>query len=417
MKKTFRLSALSAAPFMLFISFASPAISVEDCIKAAGLVDEANAAITKNPQDAVVKLREAVAYCPGSAALRCNLASALYLVGKMVEAESQFEEALRIKPDFARALNAIAYINLTTPGGDKTRAAKLIKLALAIDPINKQYRQTYELIAGDVEDAPKTGISRPDAIAVIVGNRNYRNKLIPPVAYALQDAATMKSYLVESLGFDKNNVLLLEDAVNLDLVKYFGNRDDHRGILYNRTRANVSDIFIYYSGHGAPDTNTKRAYLIPVDADPSIIKLTGYSLDTLYENLAKLSNEKNPKSVMLVMDACFSGAYHNGMLLDNASPIYIETASPLLTMKNAVVFSSSKGNQISSWYPEKNHGLFTYFFLKALKEGLSSGNKLTAGDLELGLSDAEGVNAHAWRLFNREQEPQVIGNKQISLIP
>jgi len=201
------------------------------------------------------------------------------------------------------------------------------------------------------------------------------------------------------------------------MVKYFGREGDHKGILYNRTRKGQSEIFIFYSGHGAPDTNTRKAYLIPSDADPAVIKLTGYSLDTLYENIAKLEKEKNPKSITIVMDACFSGAYNDGMLIENASPIFIETSSPVVSMKNTVIFASAKGNQISSWYPEKNHSLFTYFFLKGLKESIESGKKLTAGDLEKTLLGTESVNDYAWRIYNRDQEPQVMGDKNIALLP
>jgi uncharacterized caspase-like protein len=160
---------------------------------------------------------------------------------------------------------------------------------------------------------------------------------------------------------------------------------------------------VFYSGHGAPDTNTKKAYLVPSDADPAIIKLTGYSLDTLYDNLAKLNMEKNPKSITVVLDACFSGGSNEGMLIQNASPIYIETSIPLLTARNAVVLSSSKGNQISSWYPEKNHGLFTYYFLKNIKKAAEDKKSLTIREMESALVGPESVNELAWRLYNRDQ--------------
>ena len=30
----------------------------------------------------------------------------------------------------------------------------------------------------------------------------------------------------------------------------------------------VSDVVVFYSGHGVPGVNDKRGYLLPVDADP-----------------------------------------------------------------------------------------------------------------------------------------------------
>ena len=120
----------------------------------------------------------------------------------------------------------------------------------------------------------------------------------------------------------------------------------------------------------------------------------------------------------MVLDSCFSGGYNNGMLIENASPITIEASTPALSLRNAVVFSSSRGNQISSWYNEQNHGLFTYNFLKSIKTGIEQGKKgLSAGDVEKTLIDADGVNDQAWRLYNREQEPQVVGNKNLVFVP
>ena len=42
---------------------------------------------------------------------------------------------------------------------------------------------------------------------------------------------------------------------------------------------------------------------------------------------------------------------------------------------------------------------------------------MTARDVEKELLDADGVTDHAWRLYNRAQEPQIIGNKNIVFIP
>jgi len=393
----------------------TPLQAKDDCAKASKLSDAANDLISTNPSTAAGKLRDAIALCGTSASLYYNLAIALYPQAKYDEAKAALEKAITLKPNYGKAMNAMAFINYKH-GGDMNRAKMLAKKAVELEPRNQQFIDTLEMMVGNVDNPPKTAFIRPDAIAIVIGNKNYQNKIIPPVKYALQDSAMIKRYLVETLGFNENNVVLIKDATNLDLTKYFGNERDHKGILYNRVRSGKSEIFIYYSGHGAPDTNTKKAYLIPSDADPSIIKLTGYSLDTLYENLAKLSAEKSPKNITIVMDACFSGAYHDGMLIENASPIYIEATSPALTMKNSVIIASSKGNQISSWYPDKNHSLFTYFFLKGIKNAVEEKRQLTARDLETLLLGSDGVGDSAWRLYNREQEPQVMGDKNIVLV-
>lgn len=396
--------------------FVPPSFAKEDCGKAAKLSSEAAELSATNPAKAAAKLNDAISYCEKSASLHYNLAMVLIRQAKPDEAAATLEKAVMLKPDYAKALNALAYLAITSADGDKVRARAYAEKAVSLDPRSEEFRATLEMLAGTVEDAPRTAMRRPDAIAIVIGNKSYKNPVLPAVKFALEDASTVKKYLVETLGFSEGNIIMLKDANYIDFKKYFGDEGDHRGILYNRVRKDRSDIFIFYSGHGAPDTNTKKAFLVPADADPSIIKLTGYPMDTLYENLAKLSQDKNPKSMTVVLDSCFSGGSNDGMLIPNASPIFIEATSPVVSMKNAVVFTSAKGNQISSWYPEKNHSLFTYFFLKTLKEAAEGKRTLTAADMEKTLLDAEGVSDHAWRMYNRDQEPQVFGDRKIVLV-
>jgi len=75
------------------------------------------------------------------------------------------------------------------------------------------------------------------------------------------------------------------------------------GWLANNVESD-SRVFIYYSGHGAPDPRTGDAYLVPYDGDPSFIENTGYSLKKLYDTLGKLPS----KEIVVILDSCFSGA-------------------------------------------------------------------------------------------------------------
>src|SRR3990172_8754590 len=70
---------------------------------------------------------------------------------------------------------------------------------------------------------------------------------------------------------------------------------------------------------------------------------------------------------------------------------------------------TSSESEVSSWYPEKGHSMFTYFFLKSLKENAES--KLTAGEVFKKITDeAEGLPYYARRLHGRVQTPQIMGD-------
>ena len=257
----------------------------------------------------------------------------------------------------------------------------------------------------DLKNIPEAKNKKPYAVAVIIGVRQYSNPDVPMVNYALNDAQTVKDYIEKAMGYDPKNIIYLTNPTHGDMMRVFGKEGDPRGQLSSYLTKNRSEVFVYYSGHGAPDINTRKAYLVPADASPAFISMNGYPLDTLYQNLALLPAKK----VTVVTDACFSGAFNSGNLLKNASPLAIVPKSGGYEKLN--IFSSSKGTEISSWYTDKKHGLFTYFFLKGLQgEADADGNKtITAEELEDYLG--ENVPALATRLYNRAQNPVFSGRK------
>ena len=259
---------------------------------------------------------------------------------------------------------------------------------------------------------PRAQLENKYGIAVIIGNQNYKSKDVPNVDYAVSDARIVKKYAQKSLGFRPGNIIYLENATQAQFNSVFGVKDDCKARLHSYLRKNKSDVFVYYSGHGAPDVDTKTGYFVPVDCDPSTVRFNGYSLKTFYDNLAKLP----ARSITVVLDTCFSGGSEKGMLLKHASPVFIDVKNPLLIMKNACVLTSSTGDQISSWYPAKKHGLYTYYFLKGL-QGEADANKdrkVTGAELHNYLTDE--VSYMARRLHMREQHPQIMGSKKAVIV-
>jgi hypothetical protein len=254
-------------------------------------------------------------------------------------------------------------------------------------------------------DIPQTSIQNSDAIAVIIGNRDYQRT--KNVDYAIHDARAMKMYLKQAFGFKEGNIFYVENATKTDFEILFGNKDSFKGKLFNAVKPEISDVFIYYSGHGAPDLEKFTGYFVPVDSDPSYIAITGYNSEVFYENLSKVP----AKNITVVLDACFSGAN----ILEGISPVGIKPKK-FNTIQNGVLLSSSSGTQVSSWYEEQNHGMFTYFFLKAIQDANADANKdsmLTAQEIFNYVSDlTEGVPYYARRFRNVDQNPTLQGSKK-----
>jgi hypothetical protein len=262
---------------------------------------------------------------------------------------------------------------------------------------------------------PEGKVRRRNAVAVIIGNYRYDARDLPPVPYAQSDAAIMKEYLVRSLGYEEGNIFFVENATKAGMEALFGTDSDARGRIYNHIKPGQSELFVFYSGHGAPDIESGKSYFVPSDCDPTLVRLGGYSLETFYKNLSLLATTKT----WVVIDACFSGAYQEGTLIPGASPVYIELDSHERLLKNGTVFSSAKGDQVASWYPEKKHGLFTYFFLKGLQGAADADgdNAITTAEMENYVTDnVSGVPYIARRLWQREQVPVVTASDKNEIL-
>lgn len=255
--------------------------------------------------------------------------------------------------------------------------------------------------------APKTNLINDDAVAVVIGNSAYTRAEVPSVDYAGRDAAAMREFLVQTFGFRDDNIIFEENASFTTLQRIFGTKDDFKGQLFGYLPSTKPvDIFIFYSGHGAPDPGTGTAYLVPTDADPQAIRLTGYPVRQLYANLALLP----AKSITVVMDACFSGLADRGSLVRGISPLTVRVENPVLASENAVVLTASQSSEVSGWYDQQQHGLFTYVLLNTLAQSITTGTSdslLTARQLNATVG-AE-VLRLSRRIRQRDQNPQVYG--------
>jgi hypothetical protein len=252
--------------------------------------------------------------------------------------------------------------------------------------------------------APSQAAQNPNGVAVIIGNKTYQGD-IPAVDYAHNDAEAIKRYVLDVLGYDPENIIDLRDASKAAMEAAFGNKDNHKGRLWQYLDPKGgSDILIYYSGHGVPGQNDKRSYMLPANADPSFAEINGYPMDVLYKNLDKLK----ARSKTVLIDACFSGASPKGMLIDAASPVLIQAKASDIG-KGMTVLTAASGDQLASWDKEAQHGLFTNHFLDAVygKGDVDGDGRVTAAEIKGYLDDK--MTRAARRTYRRIQEATLMG--------
>lgn len=260
----------------------------------------------------------------------------------------------------------------------------------------------------DVENVDTPPRSRtktdPEAYAVVIGIERYRD--VPAVDYASRDAEAVHAYLTRAMGFDAKNTILLtnERATLTDLTTYLG------PWLEDRVNAK-SRVFIFYAGHGAPDPRTGKSYLVPYDGNPSYNETKSYPISRLYDTLAKLPAAE----IVIAMDACFSGAGGRSVLAKGARPL-VHSQVQKLAAPNIVVLSASSGDQISTYYPDGQHGLLTYFLLKGLRGAADSdkNDDITTSELYSYIRPAVELEArkqHVEQTPMLNPAPQILGDK------
>lgn len=260
------------------------------------------------------------------------------------------------------------------------------------------------ILASDVDTLP-SAIAKPkkNAFAVVIGIEQYRQKL-PRADFAAHDAKIVGEYLTKVMGYPEENVVvrLNDKAARTDLEKYL------EEWLQGKVKANDS-VFVYYSGHGAPNTKTGEPYLVPYDGDPAFIESTTYPLKRLYAAMDKLP----AKEVVVMLDSCFSGAGGRSVIAKGTRPMMLSIENPVLASGKTMVLAASSGTQTSSTFEEKSHGLLTYYFLKGL-QGDGDLNKDGKIDMaELYEYVRPNVERIARNQYNNEQTPQLLASPEL----
>jgi hypothetical protein len=219
----------------------------------------------------------------------------------------------------------------------------------------KSYTKVRELYRA-LPPAPEGG----DAVAVIIGNRDYTK--LEPSETSQNDAGAMYAFLTEHMGVRPDNIIDVRNAKKADLERLFGASPGVDGDLARLVHSNPgAKVLVYYSGHGATDNAETETYLVPVDAEPYREELSGYKLSTLYANLAKLDAE----SVLVLLESEF-GQDHGAYVLPPNLPETSNQGLPRAPLPNLTVMVASDRGQRTLIDSTYDIGLFTRYLIDGL---------------------------------------------------
>jgi len=239
-----------------------------------------------------------------------------------------------------------------------------------------------------------TGAPQRDAYALVIGVEKYRDVKTPATG-AMNDAKVFADVANKTMGIPKKNIRL---AVGDRATK--GDIEKHVDWLVSNVPKG-GRIYLFFSGHGAPDGAEGTPYLLPYDGDPSNLDRTALPLQGILDRL-----ESSPaENAVAFVDTCFSGAGGRSVLPEGARPLV--RVKKTTTEAKVALLSASSGEQISGPAADKKNGVFTRF----VTVGIGRGEADADGDGQVTLSElAAWVKprvAREARKQGRDQTPEL----------
>lgn len=260
--------------------------------------------------------------------------------------------------------------DVTLPGGTE---------AIAIPP---------RAVLSDVDRKIPVCPQQPERprFACILVNESY--EFADNVLFAGEDGFAFEQYCEKTLGIPRERIFR---SKNNSLRHMQTALED----LKARAKAfPQSEIIFFYVGNSVTDRYGNE-YLLPTDCRPADGVAGGLEIKELYETLGSLRAKL--VSVFLDTDICLRSSQDGKSRAPGNSMVGIADAVPA---GKSIVFRASTSEEKPQRFPEKSHGLFTYFLLKKLKE--------TRGDVTLeALADFldTQISRTATERFNAKQTP------------
>ena len=149
--------------------------------------------------------------------------------------------------------------------------------------------------------------------AIFIAENNYQAP-IPDLEHPINDARTLKDILQTQYTFDASNIDTLYNRSRVEIMQKIDQ-------LSSSLDSN-DNLLIFYAGHGTTTLNkdnTRDGYLIPSDA----ISNSKSTYISIYDIKSVIKNS-NAKHILLIADACFSGALTRELPKDASAAIKLQ---------------------------------------------------------------------------------------------
>ncbi len=267
----------------------------------------------------------------------------------------------------------------------------------------------------DVEAGiPAASATDPRAFAVLVGNSDFLTG-IPRKREASRNVNIVQRYVESAAGVPPNRVLSMVNPERFDFEELFAFGNRSTGL---RMRLDDSSkLFVFLSGRGLLAGNDPESlYLLPSDSRPDDLTIAAVRLADLFRALGRLPFAQ----CVVVLDTEFGTS---SMWDDSRAPaspvprqVLEEAAASFLNRPNTALLVGAQPGQFAGAYTsadgktDNRYGIASYFFVKAIKE-----HRKTVGDIFRYMDN--NVNFTSRLLHNRPQDPMLLGNPDLQIVP
>ena len=159
--------------------------------------------------------------------------------------------------------------------------------------------------------ADQAAVIPPNYHAILIAENDYVDSTIPDLRNPIKDARGLKELLTTKYRFNAENIDTLYNRNREDIVETI--------IAKCKSLTDNDNLLIFYAGHG--DTTHDKlgnvdGYLVPSSARKG---LTSYYITS--EEIKKALLKSNAKHVLILLDACYSGAFTRQLTPDAPNDI------------------------------------------------------------------------------------------------
>lgn len=205
----------------------------------------------------------------------------------------------------------------------------------------------------DIRFLLKTHYTRSRAL--VIGIDQYTQA--SPLQYAVSDAHEFRQTLVDSFGFEADDITYLanEAATRQEILRAF--------LRFSREDIDVDErLVVFYAGHGHTRTGSRGeiGYLVPYDAD-----MSDFSTFIRWDEFTRNSELVRAKHILFIMDACYGGL----ALTRSIGPGGARFLKDMMLRHSRQVLTAGKADEVvaDSGGPLPNHSVFTGHLLEGMR--------------------------------------------------